>query len=397
MKHTTVEFYLNQLVSKELFETLPADQAILMSIARQVNRGIALTDRQYELVKQKLVLYRDQFIQHNMTELDQALETLAMPLRTIDRSQTVTVEENEIVVKFPFNKKIIAQLDKISSKYRQFYSHEKNSNRHRFKLYEPLISEIVNLFNQKSFHIDPLLKAVSDEIDLIKIAEQQYVPHIGDDGLKNLPAAAVAAVEADIGVFSTQNNIKYWDRSIRYGYRKTARMFKGHSAVTEYVANRTESKIYISPFAYPIREIPSTIKTLDRFPLLVTLSRNKEYAELKQLCELFDFVDPQQQIMLDRIDDKNNENYQLNSYIKQKGFSTWLDNNIKIVYIFKNSLPKLFFRNHWQPLTHLSLGGERETSVTAAYIEQHCDLSLIYDSQKSYWDNPTSRQLNQWV
>lgn len=397
MKHATIEFYLNQLVSKDLFETTPADQAILMSISRQVNRGIALTDRQYELVKQKLVLYRDQFIANQMTELDQALETLAMPLRSVDRTQTVTVENGEIVVQFPFNKKTIAQLDQVSSKYRQFYSHEKNSNRHRFKLYEPLISEIVNLFNQKSFHIDPELKAVGNEIDLIKLDEQKYVPHLSDSGLKNLPAAAIAAVESDIGVFSTQNDIKYWDRSIRYGYRKTAKLFKEHSAVTEHIANRTESKIYISPFAHPIREIPAAIKTLDRFPLLVTLSRNQEYAELKQLHELFDFVDPQQQIMLDRIDDKNNENYQLNSYIKQKGFSTWLDNNIKIVYIFKNSLPKLFFRNQWQPLTHLSLGGERETSVTAAYIEQHCDLSLIYDSQKSYWDNPTSRQLNQWV
>jgi len=399
MKHT-IEQYLMALTSASnryrSFELADSDRVILTSISRQTARGIALTDRQYELVKTKLVNYRDQFERNEMIHLDLALETLAKPLRSIDRSQTITVEDGWLAIKFPFNKKTIALLESSASKYRKFYRHEKGSNVHYFKLYEPVINELVEMFKNKKFDIDPALIELSDQIDEIKSQELLYVPHVSDHGIENIPERAVKLIQQELGDLR-ENKIKYWDRSIRYGYKKTAQVFRNYSQLAEHVANRTTQKLYLNPAAYSLNEISQALKELDRFPLVVTLNRRKEFEELKMLFDAFDFVDPSQQILLNRVEDQHDDNYAINTFIKDKNFNNWLDNNIKIVYIFKNTLPKLLLRSEWKPLACLTLNGEREHSNVTSYVEQHCDLIMIHDGQPSYSSNTISRQLNEWV
>jgi hypothetical protein len=400
MEHT-IEHYLMSLVGLtppyQEFELTAGDQTILTSIARQVARGTALTDRQYELVKSKLIDYRDQFERNSMVHLDLALETLNQPLRSIDRSQTITVEDGHVVVKFPFNKKTISQLDTVATKYRHFYSHEKGSNQHRFKLYEPAINEVVELFKNKQFDIDPKLTEINNQIEEIKTQELKYIPHVTVDGLVNVDPRAEELAVNEIGEFSRENRIKYWDRSVRYGYRKQQRYFDVASPLAENLANRSSVKEYINPSAYTLTDVVEALKELDRFPLLITLSRKNEYAELQRLTEAFDFVDVEQQIVLDRIEDDHDPNFKLNSFIKLKNFNRWLDSSIKIVYIFKSSLPKLLLKSEWRPIAHLSLSGERENTMTSSYIDQHCDLNIFHDAQPSYWNNTMSRQLIQWV
>jgi hypothetical protein len=400
MEHT-IENYLIALTNVTGrgpgIELESGDQTILTSIARQVARGVALTDRQYELVKTKLVNYKDQFEKHNMIHLDLGKEGLSQPLRSIDRSQTVSIEDGWLVVRFPFNKKTISQLDTVAGCYRQFYSHQKSSNEHKFKLYEPVINDIVELLKGKKFQIDPQLIEISNEIESIKTRESEFVPQITEQGLKNVTETAQKFIEQDLDNFDETSAIKYWDRSIRYGYKKTARVFRNHSQLAEHLANRTTSKEYINPSAYSLENIVAALRELDRFPLLVTLGRKSEYQELQNLVDAFNFIDVEQQIVLDRVEDQNDNNYALNNFIKEKNFNRWLDKDIKIAYIFKSSLPKLLLKSEWRPIAHLSLTGEREQSNTSSYIDEHCDLSIYHDAQPSYWNNSMSRQLTQWV
>jgi hypothetical protein len=394
MEHT-IEEYLAVLVDSGAMDV--ADSVILNSISRQVKRNIGLTDRQHLLVKNKLVKYKNFFETKNMNHLDLALDNLKIPLRSIDRSQTITVEDGWMVIRFPFNKKTIAQLDTVSGKYRQFYQHAKNSNEHKFKLYEPVINEIIELFKNKSFLIDPQLLEFNREIEEIKSQELSFVPKVTEQGLFNLPNTALEALQKEVGEFSDHNMFKYWDRSIRYGYKKSEKTFDNASELTNYIANRNSNKIYLDPSVHTINDVAATIKDLDRFPLLVILSRQKELSELKLLVETFNFVDTQQQTVLDRIEDSSDPNFELNQYIKDKNFNTWLDNNTKIVYIFKNRLPKLLLRGEWRPTACLSLTGERETTNTSYYLAENCDLNIVLDKQHSHWDDAISRQLTQWV
>lgn len=403
MKHS-IEQYLKALTNASRyrfeyqFEIDPSDAVVLNSIARQVNRGIALTDRQYQLVKTKLASYKSQFEKNGLNNFDEAMNTLDQPIRLIDRSQTVSIENNEIVIKFPFNKKIIAQLDKLIVKYRHFHKHERNSNIHRFKMYEPLIYEVVELFRNKKFEIEPRLIELSDEIQEIMQQESSFVPYVCyTQGVMNLSDKARDSISQDLGEFNDHTMIKYWDRSIRYGYRKTARVFRNSSALAEHLANRQQIKEYINPDAYTLTDISCAIEQLDRFPLLVTLDRGKELADFSAVFSAFDFVDPQHQVLLNRIEDRNSVNYPINTLIKEKNLNNWLDESIKIVYIFKSSLPKLLVKNNWKPIAHLSLSSERGHTTVEQYVEEHCDLMVYHDSLRSHWSSGFERQLIQWV
>ena len=61
-------------------ECKPEDYKILTSIGRQVFKGIGLTDRQYALVKTKLIEYSDMF-NYN---LEVSFNTLRIPLRELN-------------------------------------------------------------------------------------------------------------------------------------------------------------------------------------------------------------------------------------------------------------------------------------------------------------------------
>src|SRR6056300_731450 len=94
-----------------------SDHNLLYSMARQVFKGTGLTDRQYELAKEKLIKYKDQF-----TALDYDVEiasnSLRIPLRQLDRSRWIKIVDypenvvyesyktnHWIAVRFIFNKK----------------------------------------------------------------------------------------------------------------------------------------------------------------------------------------------------------------------------------------------------------------------------------------------------
>ena len=97
------------------------DTPILSSISSQVKRGLALTDKQYELVKNKLFDKKDILFEHNIV-VETGTDT-RLPLRQIDRSKYIRIVDTTevygqdkvyeghkqdwlwIKVRFPFAKK----------------------------------------------------------------------------------------------------------------------------------------------------------------------------------------------------------------------------------------------------------------------------------------------------
>ena len=121
------------------FKVNEVDGTILSSIGRQVCKGVALTDRQLEVVKNKLATtYRSQF--KNYKEFDKCLGILRMPLREIDRNHYVKLikekDEFVIAIRFPFSKRLISIIETIAFKCRKDYTHNKGSHIHKFKLTE---------------------------------------------------------------------------------------------------------------------------------------------------------------------------------------------------------------------------------------------------------------------
>ena len=374
------------------------DAVLLSSIARQTKRGTALTDRQFSLVKEKLLRYKDQFKDVDPVTFALTIDTLRLPLRSIDRSKSVFLKHGnnraEIVVKFPFNKKTIVLINEISKKHSDGYSHVKGSNEHSFKYYEPTLIDIVELLQDRNFHIEQQLLDMYQEIKKIKETPLDYKPMISNSGLHNVDERVLSIATSEIGELTPLSTVKYFDRALRYGFEKFEKIhFDNVSDLTNKVANRGCQKVYISPKNYNIDNVVDSINELSRYPLLVVLDTN---SELEQLTKTFNslkrYVPPSEHILLDRIENKTDKNYPVNSFIKEQGFSTWLDKNTKVVYIFQQRLPKLLLKTDWSPVATLQNSGMRLHTTVVNYLESRCDLIIAMDEQPSSFERNTSRK-----
>ena len=95
---------LNKLQNFKLHED---NHKIMFSIAKQVFKGTALTERQYTLVQKLLVeYYTKQFTAHEI-DLKDCLKRLRHPLRKINDEHWIKLREYKtmqmLVIRFPFN------------------------------------------------------------------------------------------------------------------------------------------------------------------------------------------------------------------------------------------------------------------------------------------------------
>lgn len=399
---TTIEDYIEVIVGsqhqKSNFVLEVNDRVLLTSIARQTSRGVGLTDRQHILVKEKITKYKDQFKTTNDLDFDLALNSLRIPLRSIDRSKIVFLRKNgtklDIVIKFPFNKKTIVVVNEISKKYSDSYKHVKGSNEHSFKFYEPIIVDIVESLQDRNFFIEEEILDMYKEIKTILENPFKYKSALIDTQSVNIDERVLRIAKEELGELTDTNLVKYYDRSLRYGIEKFKTLnFQNVSELTNKIANRNCQKVYISPKNYNMDSVIDTIHELNRFPLLVVLDTN---SELEQLTKIFNsikrYVLPNENILLDRIENKDDKNYPLNTFIKEQGFATWLDKSTKVVYIFQQRLPKLLLKNDWAPIITLQNSGMRLHSTVATYLESRCDLIVALDEQPSSFERNTSRK-----
>ena len=110
-KPSTCEDCLSFLL-KEGQASIP-DKGILVSLNKQLSKKIALTDRQYALLKGKLLNYSRCWQQNDIDE--SVLDNLKYPLREIDRAHWIKIldyQDKEVIgIRFPFNKKVIDRIE----------------------------------------------------------------------------------------------------------------------------------------------------------------------------------------------------------------------------------------------------------------------------------------------
>ena len=164
MLENTIEDCLELLAGfrkeSDNFSLMKEDYTIMHSIARQVFKGTALTDRQFALMQTKLLAYKDQF---DNADIPLEINKLRHPLREINREKYITLKNDKIKVRFPFKKSDIMLINEISHKAKG-YNHKKGSHEHFFDYTEINVLNILNRFAGKSFKIDTELVEVYHEM-----------------------------------------------------------------------------------------------------------------------------------------------------------------------------------------------------------------------------------------
>lgn len=358
-----IEDYLQHYV--ENIGVTNSNKQILESINRQCKRNIALTDRQYALVKKLLA---EKF------DVDNVVNKL--PLREIDRSKYVKIIPNNeiepntpyesyksdwkwIKVRFPFSKKDIAKIDKICTKIStKNYVHSKGSHEHYFKLSGLNLDVVLEYFS--NFDLSEEVIQYQKEITIIKNNKQNIID--------SLPIPANDHL----------TDIQKIDRSLRYGSIIEKQPFT-NNLLLDNILERNEPYFNVSPKQYNINNVVELINELDRYPLLILIDQSNAYEELTEFYNAIKYIVPdEKQSVLFRVDKNDNED-NVNTFIRNNNLNNWVDSNTKIVYINKNKLPKILLSSSFRPIACYSKRNTKNQVNVDLYVNFCCDLILTLD------------------
>lgn len=380
-----------------------SDVSILSSIARQLAKGIAMTDRQYELVKTKLLEYSDQYASNNI-DINDVCQNLMFPLRVIDRSHWIKVlrykDDDILGIRFPFNKKVIQHVESLRKLQPADVKYEDNT--HYFPMTAQNVFALVEIANrfESKFTIHDAILEIYNQLRVYEDNKEDYLPGIFDLKIKNIPQEAIEYLENELGPLSVDNLELYFDRRNLFGIHSfpenvTVSINK-HTPLSQKIIKRESSDLIINKDSYSFNELVSSINDIKRFPVLIVLDEKSAHDQLVQtFTSLYNFIDASQISVMFRLDGSDNP---FNNYVKEKKINNPVDKNTKVVYISNSKLPKPLLNADWKPNCAISYMGSVKFSSQSRVIRDYLtnfDLHMIYDdsSNLGYWNSTVRKYI----
>lgn len=370
-----------------------ADVGLLNSFDRQICKGVALTDRQFNLLKLKLEIYTAQYKKQDIKNWEYAIQTTEGELREIDRTKSITIVKKEeiiannrssfnlkdgdyIKVRFPFNKKYIAKLESIiSDNTSKTYFHEKNSHEHYFKMTAPNCFKIHKTYPE--WQTDDIIIETANKVEKIIEEKDLYIPVYNNQiELAGKTARQIA------------------DKSIRYGFfnKETP-----NDTLLDTIAFRNEPTVLANSDIYNFQDIAKVLENLDRFPILVCIDKDNAFEQVQQIhLALGKFVPNELQSVMFRAESNDKENSFLNDYVKENNLNNWVDKSTKVVYIKKDKLPKVLIKSDFKPATALCKSSLRSNRLVTNYVNFNCDLIVYNDTSLSNFRTYYKKGFSGW-
>lgn len=384
-----IEIISGMTQGKFVFEIQNTDRNLMFSLGKQCLRQIPFTDRQYELAKRKILDYKEQFEANGIDGVEEKMNNLRQPLRSIDRSKTISlVEQNDqtmIAVRFPFAKNMIKYIEILNSIHKN-KGYDKANKTHFITPTEKNIYRVIGNFQKANFEIDESLQEQYGKLLEMKENKNEYVPGVYGLQLKNLHSRAFDYAISSIGQPSIENLALYKDRQDILGIDYFDEDDLAHSVsklqpLTKKIINRSKQNILVNSSKYTVDNVVESVLELHRFPLLVIIPDNDDSTEcLQDVYECFKGIvlDESCTVMF-RKDNKNQIDRSFNTFVKQKNLNNSLAKNSKIVYISNNKIPKPLLVSDWRPSAVLMYGSTRTNMKLDSYVSE-CDLVIHYDS-----------------
>jgi len=389
----SIEDCIELLVFSAEFTVQKVDFNIMSSIARQVKKGTALTDRQYALMQSKLLEYSDQFASKDI-QVKEYIDTLRMPLREIDRSHWLKISNDKLQIRFPFRKKIIDRIEELRKISLQDHSYANHI--HTFPFNERYVYELVNIakrFDTK-FDIDQEIIEIYNQIEEFNNKREEHIPGVYNNEVKNIPENALKFLEEDCGNIK-ENLALYYDRRHLFGlYEFDEEQVKDAmfnlGSLTQNIINRQQPNVFVNNKKYNLHNLVQTIDEIKRFPILVIL--NKDCATtLPNFFEAVNGIIPaKDQSVLFRLENLNSESKDFNQYIKDKKLNNPVAENTKIVYISSNKVPKPLVVGGFKPKMCLTFSQFGPTDRSKNFVN-NLDLLIHYYDEQSIIDRYTRK------
>jgi hypothetical protein len=183
----------------------------------------------------------------------------------------------------------------------------------------------------------------------------------------------------DLGISTTIDQNIINDRSRRYHYF-VEKPEKSPENLTEIIANRPSTKIWIDSNKYELTDVIKSLVQLKRLPVLFVFDNFNEASVCENFKKMSESLD-ENRIFSDigiyfRLPNSANGKT-FNEEIAKRKYNSQLDEHTKIAGVQSGKIPKFFLTNPWKPLSVISLGTTLRHSKTAVYSTVS-DLIITY-------------------
>lgn len=370
---------------------------LVKSLARQVSRGTALTDRQFDLATKKIEKYRIG-LEQNSVDVSSllALKTLRMPLRQIDRSQSVSLfmdPENKVklLVKYVFSKKFSAVWSELQEQLTASILDTKGEKQLGFN--EQDLYLIVNTLRPLGFTVSNDVEALYKKIEEIYLEPNNFVPHVdivdNEPVLKNVNVRCKDYLDKEVPSRKGSDFLVFLDRVKNCGIsHKNPKIFEKIAEITpnnliKSILVSTETRFRLNPEEHTMDSLFDILDTLNQWPLLVIVDETKDaISQARAMCNtLMQRCNAGEVTVFFRLENGNPEHEEFNQFVKDNHLNNYIDSKTKVVFVSKNRIPKPLFNADWTPRSAL-VTSAYEYGKTSAYLN---DFPTVY-----YYNNSVS-------
>jgi hypothetical protein len=367
------------------------ERNLIQSLSRQVHRGIPLTDRQLSLSLKKIEKYRDG-LEKNKVDVDGVLtiKLLRMPLREIDRTQSVYLEEKSdshkprIVVKYVFSKKFATEWGTLEENLVGVQSEVKGFKHISYN--EKNIFFLVSKLSALDFVIDQKIQEIYEKIVKIMENPEKVIPYVsfneGKIGIENISSTCEKFLNEKFPSIQDDNFLDFLATTKNCGISlkspeivKKIQNFPARQ-LTKNVLLETSTKFRIDPEKHTLNDLFTTVDELNQWPILLVVDENSQvFNQVRSVVSvLSEQIDLVRMNIFFRLKNEQTENQQFNQFVRDNGLNNYIDEKTKAVFITKNRIPKPLFKANWSPKTAVVFSSN-DFGKLAAYLN---DISNVY-------------------
>ena len=367
------DFYNNK---SQISQKIPVkDRRILLSLHKQVNSGIFLTENQAKLLVK--------ILKENLKHLTQVIPDISLTIssnrwtkafREIKKLKKIykNIEDPRLfTVEFTFDSKIKEKI----SKFNNLLVSTSHGNGFRYSYFhnESNIFKIISALKEDNFEIEEKIMDTYKEVEEIKNFHTNpfEIFSTNHEKLKK-------SVIDDIVFIAPENLLMLQDRKIRYQYQIDQKIEE--NSLSAKIANRPNRKIFINSEIFSFNDVTTSLKELDRLPMLVVFDGHSSEKDVKSLKLVEDAVKTcnlGEEVGIYFRYDKASDTKHFNQAISSLNFNKNLKDETIVAGIANTKLPKFMLKMGWKPKTVISTTYSFKNNKAFVYCSD-VDLIIYY-------------------
>lgn len=309
----------------------------------------------------------------------------SQPFRVVDKTRKLfisgnTPDELKLTVEYAFNSAVKKQLNQISGRITQGFYSNNNPKQLHTDLTEENIVILVEELTKMEFEIDSVVQDYYDTIvswNIEDIYNQYRINTINHTNFQR-------QITNDLGIDTPLDSNIIADRSTRYQYYVDKNL-EPHN-LTELIANRNDTKVWINSNEYTIDDIVSSLIELKRIPLLFVIDTRTNGHALEELQSFHNSfvkhnINSEDVGIYFRLSNNVTNGKEFNQLIADYGYNSQLTSSTKVVGIETTKIPKFMLKNDWRPMSVIAVNHTLRHSKSAIY-SNCCDLIISYTSNE---------------